>query len=154
MATVVASLITFTFISTPAHAENINEATVSATCESVTITAPANARVIFSVDSEPPSEVDDGATTTKAFYPGGVDANLNQHVMDVHHWGLTVIVFGSQTSVQAGDVSGCAPGEPQPSTEPTGFAATVPAAYPVVATAEPVVPATVETVTMRLHSPW
>jgi hypothetical protein len=135
-------------------------ATVNADCNGVTITAPAGEQIIFSLDSEPPMSVSDGATATPHFFAGGVDANLNQYTMDSHHWSAGNVTTGEY---QSGDVTGCAPEAPQPvvtgyvNPDPLGYSQPVieykvPETKTVVATAEPVtVP---EVVTMRTHGPW
>lgn len=128
---------------------------VSANCDTLTITAPAGERIIFSVDAEPPYEVSDGATRTVHFFAGGVDANLNSYTMDSHHWAA-----GNTTTneFQSGDVSGCAPDVPQPvivgtvMPDPAGYSQPVieykmPEVKTVVVTVAEVVP-------MRIHGAW
>jgi len=90
---------------TTAHAQ---EAIVVADCDQVTFTAPEDSRVIFSLDSSPPGEVDDGNTVTQQFFPLGVNAAMQTIVMYSHHWSAAVIEHGVQTAFQAGDVTGCA----------------------------------------------
>lgn len=137
----VASLVTLGFASS-VHAEN---ATVEATCDSITVTAPAYGRIIWSIDSEPPREVDDGGVATQAFFRGGVDANLQPYVMDSHHWSAVNVSTGETLY---GDVDGCAPGEPQPTI--VGHVTPTPGGY-----VQPIVERTVpEVVTMRLHGAW
>jgi hypothetical protein len=70
----------------------------SATCASLTISAPTGTRVLFSVDDEPPGEVADGATTTVA---------LGMPV-EVHSYVLFVMVDGVQTDIVEGSVAACA----------------------------------------------
>lgn len=90
---------------TPALAE---EAIVTANCDEITFTAPADARVIFGLDSSPPGEVSNGNSVTQQFFPLGINAAIETIVMDTHHWTAATIVHGVQVAYQAGDVHGCA----------------------------------------------
>lgn len=93
------------FAGTPVLAE---EAVVTADCDQVTFTAPADARVIFGLDSGPPGEVSNGNSVTQQFFPLGINAAIETIVLDTHHWTAATIVHGVQVAYQTGDVHGCA----------------------------------------------
>lgn len=119
-----------------AHADSA--ATVTATCDAVTITAPSDGFLIFSVDAEPPGSVAAGTTLTFPFFPHS----------ETHVWGLQVIEGQATLDDQHGSVSGCAVEPfPAPLVDSIGeLGAPVLASAPapvVVAVAAPVAPAAV-----------
>jgi hypothetical protein len=88
----------------PAAADGVSHST---TCDSLTITAPADTRVEFGVDDEPPGEVSNGATTT---------VTLGMPVA-IHTYVLFVLVDGVQTDIIEGSVAACVAADP-PRTAP------------------------------------
>lgn len=117
-----------------AHADST--ATVTATCDAVTITAPSDGLLIFSTDAEPPSSIAAGTTLTYRF---------DQHAA-IHYWGLQVIEGQSTLDDQHGTVTGCnVEAYPAPLVDSIGeLGAPVLAPAPVVvAVADPPVPAVV-----------
>lgn len=118
-AAALASALSFAGVSTASAEEGTTAQVTNVSCQSVTITAPANGRVIFSVDAEPPSQVADGNTVTVPFYQWGINLAIQPIVMESHHWFATTLVDDVQTDVQAGDVTGCGAGVPEPPAAPT-----------------------------------
>lgn len=80
-----------------AHAD----ANVTATCDSITITAAAEGSTLLGIDAGPPMEIAAGTTIT---YP------MPQYT-ETHHWTVSVIADGPWTGdpqFASGDVAGCA----------------------------------------------
>jgi hypothetical protein len=115
-------------IGSPARAEAPPVAT--ADCNAVTVTAPADARVIWSIDNEPPSGLEAGQSVT---YPFPASSSTHTYVAFVNPGPDVIVVNGTVTDCPYLEPT-AEQLAPAPIPGPTSTVA-------AVAVAEPVVPA-------------